>query len=233
MRFALAGVLTLGIVAVAAVEGAEVRDLIAKLGNKDAEVRRAAAKEIGELGADGKAAVPALRKSLRDSDLFVRRFSAEALGQIGVEAKAAIPELALAMNDEKKEVALAAVEALGKMGASSIQALTSAIKDTNKDPAIRKQAALGLGKIGLPARSAVPALTDVLTGKIGNGGSKGKNKDKDGNDIRLEVATALGSVAKPDDKDAIEALKALSEGKQRNKALKKAAGDSLKKINNR
>ena len=52
----------------------------------------------------------------------------------------------------------------------------------------------------------------------------------DGRDIRVEVATALGSVATAEDVAAIEALKAVSEGKQRNKALKKAAGDSLRKI---
>jgi HEAT repeat protein len=232
MRFVLAGVLALGIFAVSTVEGAEVRDLVAKLSNKDSEVRRQAARELGEMGAEAKDAVGALRKAMRDPDLFVRRFSAEALGNIGVEAKAAVPELALALNDEKKEVALAAVESLGKLGPASIAALTSAIKDTNKDPLIRKKAALGLGKIGLQARSAVPALTDVLTGKIG-GKTRRKNKDKEDNDIRVEVATALGAVAKPDDSAAIEALKAVSEGKQKNKALKKAAGDSLKQINKR
>ena len=38
-------------------------------------------------------------------------------------------------------------------------------------------------------------------------------------------------MAKSDDAAAIKALKAVSEGKQKNKALKKAAGDALRKIN--
>jgi HEAT repeat protein len=135
------------------------------------------------------------------------------------------------MNDEHKEVQLAAVEALGKIGPESIQALISAVKDPNKEPAVRKKGAQGLGKIGLRARGAVGVLSDVVSGKIKSPSTakkKGKNLNDD--DIRIDAAIALGSVAKPQDKAAIEALKAVSEGKQRNKALKKAASDSLRKI---
>ena len=38
------------------------------------------------------------------------------------------------------------------------------------------------------------------------------------------------SLAKAEDKDAVEALKGVAEGKQKNKALQKAAGESLRKI---
>ena len=228
MRATLTGVLTMSICFVACADGAEVRDLVAKLKDTDSELRRAAAKELGELGAEAKLAVPELTRALRDKDLFVRRFSAEALGNIGVDAKSAIPALAGAMNDPKKEVAEAAVDALGKIGPDSISALTAALKDTNKDPNIRRKAATSLGKIGLRARSAVPAMTDILNGKVKAGKKKGKGND---DDIRVEVATALGSVAKADDDAAVEALKSVSEGKQKNRALKKAAGDALRQIN--
>jgi HEAT repeat protein len=226
MRAALTGVLTLSIFFVAYAEGAEVRDLIAKLKDKDSDVRRAAAKELSELGEEAKPAVADLTRALRDKDLFVRRFSAEALGNIGEPAKSAIPALAASMNDERKEVAEAAADAIGKMGTAGIAALTSAVKDPTKDPNIRRKAAVGLGKIGLQARGAVPALTDVLSGKVKMRKGKGGNDD----DIRIEVATALGSIAKADDKAAVEALKSVSEGKQRNKALAKAAGDALRQI---
>src|SRR5260370_37680230 len=109
MRYAVACVLGLGIVAVTAVQGAEVSDLIKKLSNKDVDVGREAAKDIGDVGAEAKDAVPALKKALRDSDLFVRRFSLESLGKIGPDAKRAISDVALAMNDSMKVVALAAV----------------------------------------------------------------------------------------------------------------------------
>src|SRR4051812_31795678 len=101
MRYLLAGVLALGIVAVTTAEGAEVADLISKLGNKDSDIRRAAAKELSEMGSEAKSAVPALLKALKsDKDLFVRRFSAEAIGNIGSDSRDAITALALAMKDE-------------------------------------------------------------------------------------------------------------------------------------
>jgi HEAT repeat protein len=235
MRYLLACALGVVIFAAASAEAAEVRDLMKKLASKDVEQRREAAKELGDMGAEAKDAVPALKKAVRDSDLFVRRFSIEALGKIGPDAKSAIPEVALGMNDEKKEVALASAEALGRMGPDAIKPLTSAVKDTNKDPQVRKKAALSLGNMGLQARGAVQTLSDVLTGKISNNKTNNKKKGKDltDNDIRVEVATALGSIAKAEDTAAIEALKSVSEGKQnkKNKMLKQAASEALRKIN--
>ena len=226
MRIALTGALMMGIWFTTYIEGAEVRELIAKLKDKDSDTRRAAAKELAEVGPEAKSAVPDLIRALRDKDLFVRRYSAEALGNVGPEAKSAIPALSAALNDPKKEVAEAAIDALGKFGSESLAALTSALKDANKDPAVRRKAAIALGKIGLRARSAVPAMTDILNGKV-KAAKKGKGND---DDIRLEVASALGSVAKSDDTAAIEALKTLSEAKRRS-PLKTAAGEALRKIN--
>jgi len=223
--------LALGAVALAA-DGADIKALITKLQSSDSDVRRQAAKSLGELGADAKDAVPALTKALADKDLFVRRYAAEALGEIGPDAKSAVGKLTLAMADSRREVALAAVEAIGKIGPGGVQALISALKDPNKDPQVRKRAAQGLGNIGLPARGAVPTLTDVVTGKIkGTAKAKGKAAKKaNDDDIRVDAARALGTTAKPEDTEAINALKSVSEGKQRNRALAKAASDSLKKI---
>lgn len=226
MRIALTGALMMGIWFTTYIEGAEVRELIAKLKDKDSDTRRAAAKELAEVGPEAKPAVPDLIRALRDKDLFVRRYSAEALGNVGPEAKSAIPALSAALNDPKKEVAEAAIDALGKFGPESLAALTSALKDANKDPAVRRKAAIALGKIGLRARSAVPAMTDILNGKV-KAAKKGKGND---DDIRLEVASALGSVAKSDDTAAIKALETLSEAKRKG-PLKTAAGEALRKIN--
>jgi HEAT repeat protein len=227
MRKWLGGLLALAIVAVAAADGAEVRELVAKLKSNDSDARRAAAKDLGELGADAKSAVPDLIKALNnDKDLFVRRFAAEALGAIGPDAVSAVPDLGKALNDSRKEVQLAAADALGKLGEASIKVLTSAVKDGNKDPEVRRKAAQGLGKIGKPAHSSVSALTMALKGKVARP-AKGKRND---DDIRIDVATALGEVANSEDTAAIAALKAVSEGKQRNKGLQKAASEALQKI---
>jgi HEAT repeat protein len=230
MRFVLAGVLGLGIIAVTAADAAEVSELIKGLSDKDADVRRASAKDLGEMGAEAKAAVPALKKAIRDKDLFVRRFAIEALGKIGEDARSTTTDVALAMKDEKKEVALAAAEALGRIGGpDAVKALAAAVKDTQKDPQVRKKAALALAAQGSNARSALSALTEVLNGKSNTKLKKGQ-KDLADNDVRPEVATAIGAIAKADDKDAIDALKGVAEGKQKNKVLQKAAGDALKQI---
>jgi HEAT repeat protein len=226
MRVYLGGLLALAIVLAASANGAEVRDLITKLKSNDAEARRTAAKDLAEIGPEARAAVPALTKALSDKDLFVRRFSAEALGAIGSDAKSAVTALAMALNDSRKEVQLAAVDALGKIGPASIKALTNTVKDTSKDGAVRQKAAQALARLGLEARGAVPTLASVLKEKVKG---KGKNKFND-DDVRVDVAVALGAIAKAEDKAAIEALRSVSEGKQRNKALKQAAGEALKKI---
>lgn len=231
MRAAMMGLLTLTICAVSMSEGAEVRELATKLKDKDSDVRRAAAKGLGELGVEAKPAVADLIKATADKDLFVRRFAAEALGNVGPDAKDAVKSLTQLLGDEKTEVQHAAVEALGKLGPASIAALTAAVKDTNRDSTVRKKAAQGLARIGPEARKAVPALTDVLTGKIASPKAAKKGKNLNDDDVRLDAATALGSVAKAEDKAAITALKSVSEGKQRNKALQKAARESLRKIN--
>src|SRR5262245_28719000 len=110
MRFLLMGLLALSVVVMTTAEAAEVRELIAKLKEKDSDTRRNAARELGELGPEARPAVTELTKALKDSDLFVRRYSAEALGKIGADARGAVTALAAAMNDPKKEVQLAAVE---------------------------------------------------------------------------------------------------------------------------
>jgi HEAT repeat protein len=233
MRFLLTGLLAVALCAVTAAEGAEVRDLIAKLSNTDSDVRRAAAKELGELGGEARAAVPALTRALGDRDLFVRRFAAEALGKIGPDARDAIPKLGQATGDARKEVALAAVDALGKLGTPAIDTLTGAVKDSGKDPAVRARAIQQLGKMGPEARGAIKTLTEVLTGKVSAGPKvkgKGKKKGPIDDDLRVEAAVALGEVAKAEDTGAVEALRSVAEGKQRNRQLRKAAGDSLRKI---
>jgi HEAT repeat protein len=232
MRAALTSLLALFILLAAGAEGAELRALISILQGPDQTKRREAAQELGELGPEAKDAIPALRKALRDKDLFVRRFSAQALGKIGKGEgdKDTISSLFLATGDEKEEVQKAAVEALAQMGPGATDALINLLKDPNKTPYVRKKATQGLGTIGKPARKALNPLTDVVTGKIKTPKAKAKGKDLNDEDIRPDAATALASIANKDDTTVIEALKSVSEGKQKNKNLQKAAADALRRI---
>jgi HEAT repeat protein len=229
MRSMLGGLLALTVVTAAPLQGADVAGLTAKLKSGDNEVRRTAAKELGELGAGAAPAVPALTRALADRDTYVRRFAAESLGAIGPEAQSAAPALGKALNDSRKEVQLAAVAALAKLGPVSVKALTSAVKDPSKDGVVRSKAAQGLANLGPEAHASLPVLTSLLTGKV-KGKGKGKNKQANDDDVRVDVAVAMGAVATKDDTAAIAALKSVSEGKQKNKALKKAAAEALEKI---
>jgi HEAT repeat protein len=211
--------------------GADVDELIARLKDPgDAEARRAAAKALAEAGGDAKVAAPALVQALKDKDMFVRRFSAQALGEIGADPLVALPGLKAALDDPRKEVQEAAATALGKMGRGAVGALMNVIKDANRETEVRRKAVEALGALGAEARSAVPTLIDGLKMAAPAKDNKNKKKGPNLNDIRAEVALALGSIAAADDKGAIEALQALTDRKQRDRNLQKAAREALQKL---
>lgn len=206
--------------------GAEVGELVKQLKGGDSEVRRSAAKTLGEGGTQSKEAVPALIDALKDRDTFVRRFSAQALGEIGPDASSAVPALTAALGDSRKEVQAAAARALGKVGSSGVEKLIALLRDSDKEATIRRQAIDSLTALGSAAHSAVPVLTDLVKENAG------KNKKKvTPEDLRIDAATALGSLATSSDKDTIETLKALTEKKAKTpRGLKQAANMALKKI---
>ena len=207
--------------------GTDVDDLIKQLKDGDSGARRAAARDLGKGGVESKSAVPALIRALRtDKDLFVRRFSAQALGDIGPDAKSAIPALTAALNDSKQEVQIAAAGALGKLGPSGIEALIGILKDGSKDPTMRRQAVDSLSHAGDGAHAAVPVLTALVKGTAGK--TRGKMAPEE---LRIDAATALGSIAKASDADTVAALEALVEKQSKApRGLKMAANQALRKI---
>jgi biopolymer transport protein ExbB/TolQ len=72
---------------------ADVQQSISELGNRDWQVRRAAAESLGDSRATDKPALEALMSALQDPDSRVRRSAADALGQIGEKARGSIPQL--------------------------------------------------------------------------------------------------------------------------------------------
>jgi HEAT repeat protein len=206
--------------------GAEVEEWIAKLKDSDTDARRAAAKALSEAGGEAKAAVPALLEALKDKDIYVRRFSALALGEIGADPKMAVPGLRQALSDPRKEVQEAAAQALGKMGKDGVAPLLAVLKDANRVTDIRRKAVETLGTMGADARDAIPTLINGLKTADPKNKMKGPNFD----DVRIELAIALGSIASAEDKNAVTALQAVSDGKQRDRTLQKAAREALQKI---
>jgi HEAT repeat protein len=92
-----------------AIRARDVKDAIEPLlealkSDKDADVRRAAARALGDISPDPKLVVPALTESLKDRSVTVKLAAATALGQYGADAKSALPplrELAAMKNDKK------------------------------------------------------------------------------------------------------------------------------------
>jgi HEAT repeat protein len=221
----LLGVVAMGLCLTFSALAADVDGLINQLKDKDNDTRRAAAKALAEAGGDAKVAAPALVAALKDKDMFVRRFAAMALGEIGADPREAVPGLKNALNDKKKEVQEAAAVALGKMGGEAVAPLTKVIEEGNHEAEVRRKAVESLGTIGAEARPAVKTLLDAL-----KGGGGGKKKMANPDDIRIEVVVALGNIASPGDKDVISAIENLTDKKQRDGTLKKAAKEALAKL---
>ena len=194
----------------------ETKDLIKKLKSSDPDTRRAAAKELGELGPDAADAVPALA-ALQDSDKFVRRFAAQSLAKMGDAAKPAREPLAAILKNpaEVREVQEAAAQALANAGKPAVSALADAVKNNDLPPSVRTRAADSLGQIGKDAVDAVPALTLALKAQT----------------VRLNAATALGKIG-PEASAAIEKMQEMYDKKgERDRPFKAALKDSINKIN--
>ena len=84
------------------------------LKDKDASLRRLAARSLCEIGPPAKAVTAALIVALQDPDEGVRETVSEALGQIG--EREAVGPLIAALRDKQVLVRMSAAEALGKMG---------------------------------------------------------------------------------------------------------------------
>jgi HEAT repeat protein len=213
--------------------GAPVPELVTQLRDKDTDIRRAAAKQLGEAGPDAKEAVPALVKALKDEDAYVRRFSALALGDIKSDPATVVPALAAVLNNprEKKEVQEAAATALGKLGAGGTGTLSKVIKDSDREVIVRRRAIEALAAIGPDAHAAVPDLTDVLNGKVKM--DKKADPNAAANDVRLEVIDALARIANKKDEAALKALEDLATNKQTKGPLKDASRKAAQQIKNR
>lgn len=121
---------------------AAVSALVTAFRHADPDVRRAAARALGEIGP---AAIPELKQVLAGPDQEVRRRAVEALGWIGSEA---VPALIESLKDESPPVRRAAARALGRLGAqakAAEPALIEAVNDPN--PQVQQSAARALSKV--------------------------------------------------------------------------------------
>jgi hypothetical protein len=97
-----------------------------------------------------------------------------------------LPPAVVFREPTEREIAAAA---LGRIGRAAVPSLVQALK--NRDPDVRKEAALVLARIGPDAFQAVPDLTALL--------------DDENEEVRKAAARALGQIG-PDAAEAVPAL---------------------------
>jgi HEAT repeat protein len=101
-----------------AIRASDVEDAIDLLlgllkNDKDAEVRRACAKALGDIGSRPEKCIDALKDATNDKNVNVKIAAIIALGQFGAEAKGVLPLLKdFAKNKDDKKVSKAAKGAL-------------------------------------------------------------------------------------------------------------------------
>jgi HEAT repeat protein len=192
-------------------------ELLAELQDRDWRIRRAAARQLGEVASQDRQVVAELGAALGDVDSRVRRSVATALGRIGPGAAPATPSLIERLQDEDPEVTLRAIRALGLIGPKASRAarhLRPLLEDS--DAAVRLTAADSLIRMRRNTSASIATLADLLgdpdaevravaARALGRSGKKAADTDvelvallRDGDpSVRAAAAEAVGEIGEP------------------------------------
>jgi HEAT repeat protein len=137
------------------------------LQEEDNHVRTSVLSVLQDLGPLAAASVPAIVRQLQDNQgEEVQRAAIRALGGIGPEAHAGVPTLLRVSADTGSRFRFEALYALASIRPTSREALNAMVRllqSTDKESnSCRHLAATVLGRIGPPARPAIPALQAAL-----------------------------------------------------------------------
>jgi HEAT repeat protein len=145
--------------------------------DKDLFVRRFAAQSLGRIDADPKLAVPVLSGLLKENVKELTEAAVTSLGRMGPAAVVALSEVmqmkSSAGKGDKKTpkgpdstayLKSKAAQALGNIGAASKPAVPSLVSAL-KDPTVRTDAVVALGKIWPGAKDALGALKEIQADK--------------------------------------------------------------------
>jgi HEAT repeat protein len=189
----------------------QVRRLVGLLEDRNALVRTAAARALGQIGPAARETTPVVVHALHDSSADVRAHAAWALGQMSAGPPAIAP-LVEALDDEDSEVRRYAANALMKHGKDAGAAVPRHT-ELLVDPAVGPTAGAALGAIGPAARPAIPRLIAAMR--------------KDQTLTRANHVTALGEFG-PDARDALPDLLPLL--RDADPFVRECAGKAVAKI---
>jgi HEAT repeat protein len=125
---------------------------------KQPEARWRAADALRQMGKDAAAARSEIVAALSDSDPLVRGVAIRAIAELAPDAPDAVSALMALFPDVDS---IRAVSRFGAAGGDAVPQLTELLR--HEDPTVRWQAARTLGKIGVPALTAVPELARLTT----------------------------------------------------------------------
>ncbi|MEM8733531.1 MAG: HEAT repeat domain-containing protein [Planctomycetota bacterium] len=156
LRVSLAGLESAG--EAAADHAGTVRNL---LKHPTVDIRVSAVSALAAIANDPLNLANSLTEALEDSEWTVRRAACEELGEIGETAKVSVPKLfAMIDVEEDESIATGALREIGAAPATVLPQLMSAYESEN----FRKRlyAVFLTGKIGEPAKEALPRLEEML-----------------------------------------------------------------------
>jgi HEAT repeat protein len=143
--------------AVQHIEEELLESLTKELKDPSAAVRGKAARQLGEMGANSRGALPSLVEALADNNSAVRVAVVDSFLAIGPDAIVVLGE---ALRDQNPRVRQAAINALGRMGPDARFVLPELIAaSAGKDAAAKKEALEALTRIG---EYAIPYLIQAL-----------------------------------------------------------------------
>ena len=156
---------------------AAISTLVEMLGERNLGLWEQAAAVLGRLGPNAQAAVPALAEAVCSMNEALRMEAALALASMGTDNPEVFPVLLEIFQDRNHPLRARALEAMAQLAAKrgsvpsrgEVQSPSTlpAVLATRllwDDEKVRAKAAEVLGRMGPAARSAIPALMDVLKG---------------------------------------------------------------------
>ena len=134
--------------------------LLEALKDEDEKVRNLVLDALDQVGEPAKDDFPILSLALRDEDPDVRAYATSLLALMGEDAWGELDEVRELKEDPDPYVRAEAEKTVTSIEKHMLEALTRKLKDTNPDT--RREAAAGLGELGLAARSATASLIEAL-----------------------------------------------------------------------
>lgn len=137
-----------------------LKHLIDRLESKYVVARLKAVRDLGNMGAAARDAVPALAKALHDVDEDVRKSASRALAKVGPAAMPILIEELKHSHFQFSKRAAFSLSLMGPEAAEAVPALMGCLKSS--DTEVRAMATHALAEIGPAAAEAAPGLTGLL-----------------------------------------------------------------------